>query len=96
VVFTALEAGVWVRFSEEGGERLLEKIMSEGETFELPKTASDPRINTGRPDLLAITIDGQSVPKLAEEPIVIGNAPISAADLLARGDASDGSGSATN
>lgn len=90
VIFTALEDGVWVRFYELDGERLLEKIMDEGEQYELPKSASEPRINTGRPDLLAITVDGQSVPKLAEEPVVLGDAPISAAALLARTDATDG------
>ncbi|MEM9501624.1 MAG: RodZ domain-containing protein [Pseudomonadota bacterium] len=86
VVFTALEDGIWVRFYEDGGERLFESQMASGDRFELPAGASEPRINTGRPDAFAITIDGQAVPKLAEEPVVIGDAPISAAALLARAD----------
>ena len=85
VVFTALEDGVWVRFYEEGGERLFEAQMASGDTFEVPATASEPRINTGRPDAFAITIDGREVPKLAEEPVTMGDTPISAAALLARG-----------
>jgi len=84
VVFTALEDGIWVRFYEDGGERLLEKLMVSGEVFELPNDAAEPRINTGRPDAFAITIDGQSVPKLSDEPITLGDTPISAAALLAR------------
>jgi len=84
VVFTALEDGIWVRFYEDGGERLLEKQMASGEVFELPNDASEPRINTGRPDAFAITIDGQSVPKLSDEPITLGDTPISAAALLTR------------
>jgi len=84
VVFTALADGVWARFYEEGGERLLEKQLAKGERFVLPADASDPRINTGRPDLLAITVGGTSVPKLAETPVTIGGEPVSAAALLAR------------
>lgn len=84
VVFTALEDGIWVRFYDEGGDKLLEKLMDSGERYEVPTEAKQPRINTGRPDALAITIGGQQVPKLAEEPVVIGDAPVSAAALLAR------------
>ncbi len=86
VVFTALEDGIWVRFYEDGGERLFEGTMASGDNFELPATASVPRINTGRPDAFAITIGGQSVPKLAEAPVTMGDTPISADALLARAD----------
>ena len=86
VVLTALQDGIWVRFYEQGGDRLMEKVMEEGETYEVPKTAKDPRINTALPNMLGITIDGQSVPKLAEEQIVMGDAPVSAEALLARAD----------
>ena len=96
VVFTALEDGIWVRFYEDGGERLLEKLMSTGERFELPSDASEPRINTGRPDAFAITINGQSVPKLSNEPVTLGDTPISAAALLARAELPDSSLPAAN
>lgn len=96
VVFTALADDIWVRFYEEDGERLFEKIMQEGETFELPKTASEPRINTARPDLFAITIDGQEVPKLSEEAQVVGAEPVSAAALLARADTAETEETADN
>lgn len=85
VVLTATEDGVWVRVYEEGGDRLFEKLMSKGDRYEVPKDVAEPRINTGRPDLIAITIDGKSVPKLSEEPTVLGDTPISAKALLARG-----------
>ncbi|TRD10845.1 DUF4115 domain-containing protein [Erythrobacter insulae] len=96
VVFTALEDGIWVRFYEEDGERLFEKQMENGEQFVLPATAVEPRINTGRPDALAITIGGQPVAKLAEEPITLGDTAISAAALLARADIPDPAASAAN
>ena len=86
VIFTALEDGVWVRFYEEDGERLFEAQMASGDTFEVPATAIAPLINTGRPDAFAITIDGREVPKLSEEPVTMGDTPISASALLARAD----------
>ncbi len=84
VVLTALEDGIWVRLFEEGGERLAERTLARGETLEVPVTARDPRLNTGRPDALAITIGGQPTPRLAERAQTISGAPVSAAALAAR------------
>lgn len=84
VVFTALEEGVWARFYDGAGQRLLEKQLADGETFVVPAEASDPQIWTGRPDAFSITIDGQPVAKLAEDDFVMRDVPISAQALLAR------------
>lgn len=84
VVFTALENGIWVRLYEEGGERLTERTLNQGETLEVPVTARDPRINTGRPDALAVTVGGQAVAKLSEKPETISGVAVSAASLAAR------------
>jgi len=84
VVLTALEDGIWVRLYEEGGERLTERTLKLGETLEVPVTARDPRINTGRPDALAVTIGGQQVAKLSDRPETISGVPVSAAALAAR------------
>jgi hypothetical protein len=84
VVLTAIEDGVWLRVYEEGGARLLERELKKGETVTVPAAAVDPRINTGRPDALAITIGGQSVAKLSDRPRTISGVPVSAAALLAR------------
>lgn len=84
VVITAT-ADVWLRIADAGGVRLIEKELKAGESFTVPATATDPRINTGRPDLLAITIGGQAVPALATTPTQISGVPVSAAALLARG-----------
>ncbi|MEL6878116.1 MAG: helix-turn-helix domain-containing protein [Pseudomonadota bacterium] len=84
VVFTALEDGVWVKFYDVGGERLFEKQMASGERFEIPSDAQGPQIWTGRPDAFAITIDGRSVPKLAEDDFIMRDVSISAEALLAR------------
>ncbi len=84
VVFTALDDEVWVRIYEEGGERLLEKRMARDERYVLPADATDPRINTGRPDALAITVDGKSVAPLSDMPVMVSRVSVSAAALLAR------------
>lgn len=84
VVLTALEDGVWVRIYEEGGERLIERQLVKDERFVVPADAVDPRINTGRPDALGITVGGRSVPKLAESPLTLSGAAISAGALLGR------------
>ncbi|MBU7581129.1 MAG: helix-turn-helix domain-containing protein [Porphyrobacter sp.] len=85
VVLTALEDGIWVRLYEEGGERLTERTLKVGETLEVPASARDPRINTGRPDALSVTIGGQQVAKLSDRPATISGVPVSAAALAARG-----------
>ncbi len=87
VVLTALEDGIWVRLYEEGGERLTERTLKAGETLEVPVAARDPRINTGRPDALSVTIGGQPVAKLSERPATISGVPVSAAALAARASA---------
>ncbi len=84
VVFTATGEGAWVRFYEEGGERLYEGVMEDGDTYEVPADAQDPRLNTGRPNIFRITIDGQSVPPISEDMVPVGDAPVSAQALLDR------------
>jgi transcriptional regulator with XRE-family HTH domain len=83
VVLTAIE-DVWLRIYEEGGERLIEKQLKKGESVTIPATAADPRLNTGRPDLLAITVGGRAVPPLSDRPETLARVPVSAAALLAR------------
>lgn len=84
VVLTALEDGVWVRLYEEGGERLVERTLARGQTIEVPVAARDPRINTGRPDALSVTVGGQPVAKLSDRAVTISGLPVSAAALAAR------------
>jgi len=84
VVFTALEDGVWVSFYEAGGRRLEQKLMARGERFVVPADARDPRIWTGRPDAFAITIGGESAPKLAEQQVTVRDVAITAQALRER------------
>jgi transcriptional regulator with XRE-family HTH domain len=84
VVLTALEDGVWARFYDASGTRLLEKQLANGERFVVPRDRQGVQIWTGRPDAFAITIDGRPVPKLAEQQQIIRDVPITAEALLAR------------
>jgi cytoskeletal protein RodZ len=83
VVFTA-EGTAWVRFIDAAGRILMEREMAEGETYTVPADAEGPQVITARPDLLAITIGGQSVPRLADEPVTLVEVPVDAQSLLTR------------
>lgn len=83
VVFTA-EGDVWVRFYDAQNRVLSEQTMSAGDSYTIPADAEGPRIITGRPDLLVVSIGGRRVPKLSEEIETLQNVEVSAAALLAR------------
>lgn len=87
VEFTALAQGIWVRFYDAGGNQLLQKEMALGETFTVPADANGPMIRTARPEALQVSIGGQIVAKLADRQMTIADVPVSAAALLARGQA---------
>ena len=87
VVFTALQQGIWVKFYDAAGNQLLQKELALGETFTVPGDANGPMIRTARPEALQISIGGQIVAKLADRQMTIGDVPVSAAALLARGQA---------
>jgi cytoskeletal protein RodZ len=84
VVFTALDENVWIKFYDANGEQLLQKQMAKGERYTVPADAEGPMAWTGRPDAFAITVGGQSVPKLADDDVIVRDVPVTAAALLAR------------
>lgn len=73
----------WVRIFDDTGT-LVNKEMKEGDRYDVPMTAKNPQIRTGRPDLLTVTVNGSNVPSLGtgERPVT---APISAEALRNRG-----------
>lgn len=88
VVLTATQ-NVWLKIYDAEGKRLFENEMTAGDTFTVPADADNPQILTGRPDALTVTIDGQVVPQLGTAERTIKDVGVSAAALLARGEASD-------
>ncbi|MGE4324334.1 MAG: helix-turn-helix domain-containing protein [Sphingobium sp.] len=83
VVFTATD-DVWLRIYDEAGERLKDGLMKKGESFTLPDAARNPMILTGRPQAIAVTVGGRSIPPLGPADRTIADVPVSAGALLAR------------
>ncbi|MDN3646184.1 DUF4115 domain-containing protein [Pontixanthobacter aestiaquae] len=84
VVFTSLENDVWVRFYDSSGQRLMEKIMTQGESYTVPADAVGPQIRTGRPEALVIRIGGKSIGTLSNRSETVGDLPVTAEALVAR------------
>ena len=87
VVFTALQPGVWVKFTDAAGTQLLQKELAQGESYTVPSGQGEVLLATARPDQLAITVGGQPVPRLSDQQRSMKDVPVSAAALLARGTA---------
>lgn len=84
VVFTATSDGVWVRFYDGEGRRLMESEMAQGESYTIPAEAVAPQLWTGRPEALTITVGARAVPPLAPEMRTMRDVAVDAASLLAR------------
>jgi cytoskeleton protein RodZ len=83
VVLTASN-NVWLRIYDASDKVLFEKEMAAGERYVVPADANDPKIRTGRADLIAITVNGKAVPTLGPAERTVKDVGISAAALLAR------------
>ena len=84
VVFPALDGPVWVKFYDASGAQLMQAEMARGDTYTVPADANGPLLWTGRPEALAITVGGRSIPKLAEVQTTMRDVPVTAEALLAR------------
>ncbi|UUL81881.1 helix-turn-helix domain-containing protein [Sphingomonas qomolangmaensis] len=83
VTLTATDE-VWVRVYDSNDQTLLLKTMQPGERYDVPMTATGPMINVGRPDQLAVTIDGGTVAPLGDGRRAIKDVAIDAQALRAR------------
>jgi len=83
VTLTATDT-VWVRVYDATGQRLYEKEMMPGDRYDVPQDANNPMINVGRPDKLAITVNGTAIPPLGTGERPIKDIGVSAQALLAR------------
>ncbi|MFV0623910.1 helix-turn-helix domain-containing protein [Sphingomonas sp. ac-8] len=92
VTLTATDE-VWVRVYDASGKALFEKTMTAGERYDVPTDANGPMINIGRPDKLAVTINGSSVAPLGSGARPIKDIGVSAQALRAR-DAAPADGAA--
>lgn len=83
VVLTANDQ-VWMRVYDAANATLYTGTLQPGERFVVPAGAIDPKINVGRPDKLAVTLNGSAVPPLGTGERAIKDVRIGAAALAAR------------
>ncbi|WP_161956842.1 helix-turn-helix domain-containing protein [Sphingosinithalassobacter portus] len=57
VTLTATDK-VWLRVTDADGNRLFEKEMASGESYDVPPGTKGPQVKTGRADQLRVTING--------------------------------------
>jgi cytoskeleton protein RodZ len=84
VTLTATDE-VWVRVYDSAGTTLLMKTMQAGEQYDVPPTASNPMINTGRADQIEVRVNGSIVAPLGDGRRSIQNVGVGAEALQARG-----------
>ena len=87
VVLTSLEDGIWVRiYDGEETDVLAEKLLGKGETYEVPASASQPLLRTGRPDALSIRVGTRDIGPLADSNFVMSGQSLDARVLAEGGE----------
>jgi hypothetical protein len=75
---------VWLRVYDADDKTLFIGNMKAGDRFDVPATAREPKINVGRPDKLAVTLNGSAVPALGDGSRPIKDVPVSGAAIAER------------
>ncbi len=83
VAITATEP-VWVRIYEAKGTTLFQGEMKVGQRYDVPATATDPQIRTGRPQSLRVTVGQAVMPPLGPADRVVRDVSLKAASLTER------------
>lgn len=83
VVLTA-NGDVWLRVYDADNVTLKMGTLKPGESYEVPGNANGPMLNVGRPDKLAVTVGGQSVPPLGDGSRAIKDVRLDPASVAAR------------
>ena len=76
---------VWVRIEDQaGGGTLFQGIMAPGQRFQVPPTAQQPVIRTGRPNVLRVTIGNRDIGPIEPVERTVAGVSLRAEDLAAR------------
>lgn len=75
---------VWVKIYEKGGPTLFQGNMEPGQRYEVPSTATDPQLWTGRPQAIQVNVGATPIPPLGEPDRTIRDVSITREALLAR------------
>lgn len=81
VVITAVE-DVWVQITDRGGETLKSSTLTAGQSYQVPATAADPLLRTGRADLLRVYVGGRQAPPVGPANRLVKNVSLKPAALL--------------
>lgn len=83
VTLTAKDT-VWLRVYDAANKTLFLGTMKPGDKFDVPVGAEHPRINVGRPDQLAVTLNGAAVPPLGDGSHAIKDVAVDGAAIAGR------------
>jgi len=75
---------VWIRVTDAKGTKLVEKELAPGERYDVPADADHPRIRTGGPEKIQVTLNGSNVDPLGRAGTTV-DVEVSADALRARG-----------
>lgn len=87
VVLTAADP-VWLRVYERDGRTLFEGELATGQSYEVPQTATDPMLLTGKPEALRVTVAGEAAPPVGPPAQTVSDVSLRAGDIMGRGDGS--------
>ncbi len=91
VVITA-EDPAWVRITERDGRTLFEGMLSAGQSYQVPDTATAPLLRAGKPEALRITVGTATAPPIGPPATIVSDVSLLGPDLL-RGEGQGGVGS---
>ena len=80
VVLTAV-GPAWIQVTDQG-RTLFEGELSAGQRYQVPQTATDPRLRAGKPEALRVTVGGTAAPPVGPAGKVASNVSLRPADLI--------------
>jgi cytoskeletal protein RodZ len=87
VVLTAV-APAWIQVTDQGNT-LFQGELARGQSYELPQTATQPRLRAGKPEALRVTVGGAPAPPVGPPGQVASNVSLNPADLMQNRRSSD-------
>lgn len=78
------EGPAWLRITDADGTKLFQGVLNTGDHFQVPATATDPRLRTSRATMLKVTVGSVTVPPLGPAETLIKDVSLKADALLAR------------
>lgn len=65
-VVISADKDVWLKVSERGGPTLFLGVLKGGDRYEVPASAADPILTTGRPGVTRVTVGDAAIPTLGD------------------------------